>query len=156
MAEDNGNDRNYPPVGFHFSVSFEESVTKNDGDTRFQNISGLSVEMDTETYREGGENRFEHSLPVKTSYANVVLQRGLMKDSKLIKWCRDTFTSLRVKPADLDIALLNEQGNRLITWKLKHAWPVKWEVTEFDAEESALVIESIELSYRYFTIDEEE
>ena len=48
----------YPPVGFHFKVEF--IGIGNDNDTRFQSVSGLNVEYDTESFKEGGENRFEH------------------------------------------------------------------------------------------------
>lgn len=145
--------QNYPPVGFHFKVEFDDDVTEQENENSFQSVSGLNVEMDTETYAEGGENRFEHTLPVRSSYSNVVLQRGLLKDSELIDWCRDTFENMKVKPANLLIKLLDKEHNPLMTWKLTHAWPVKWEVSDFDAGESAVVVESIELSYQYFTVE---
>lgn len=145
--------QNYPPVGFHFTVDFDDEVTEQENENSFQSVSGLNVEMETESYVEGGENRFEHTLPLRSSYSNVVLQRGLLKDSELIEWCRDTFENMKVKPANLLISLLDKEHNPLVTWKLKHAWPVKWEVSDFDAGESALVVESIELSYQYFTVE---
>lgn len=143
----------YPPVGFHFSVSFDTTVTDNDGDARFQSVGGLNVELETETVKEGGENRFVHSLPVRTKYPNLVLKRGMLANSKLINWCIDSFNSLEIKPADLNVSLLNENHEPLKTWKLKHAWPVKWEVGDFNAEENKLVVETIELTYQYFTTE---
>lgn len=143
----------YPPVGFHFSVSFDATVTDNDGDARFQSVGGLNVELETETVKEGGENRFVHSLPVRTKYPNLVLKRGMLANSKLINWCIDSFNSLEIKPADLNVSLLNENHEPLKTWKLKHAWPVKWEVGDFNAEENKLVVETIELTYQYFTTE---
>ena len=49
----------YPPAGFHFKIEFV-GVSGADSDTeqRFQEVSGLSVEIETEELREGGENRF--------------------------------------------------------------------------------------------------
>jgi len=67
----------YPPVGFHFKVEFVG--IGNDNDVRFQSVSGLSVEFDTEAYEEGGENRFEHTLPVRTKYPDLSLKRGSAK-----------------------------------------------------------------------------
>ena len=55
----------YPPWGFYYQVKFGDSQNKND--VRFQTVSGLSVEYDMEEYKEGGENRFVHKLPVRTS-----------------------------------------------------------------------------------------
>ena len=62
MAESPGG--YYPPVGFHFKVEF--MGIGNDNDSRFQSVSGLTVEYETESFKEGGENRFEHKLPVRT------------------------------------------------------------------------------------------
>ena len=143
----------YPPVGFHFSISFDKSVTDEDGDARFQSVGGLNVELETEKVKEGGENRFEHTLPVRSKYPNLVLKRGMMNNSKLIDWCLNSFNSLEISPADLNVSLLNESHEPLKTWKIKHAWPVKWEVGDFNAEENKLVVETIELTYQFYTVE---
>lgn len=143
----------YPPVGFHFSVSFDKSVTDSDADVRFQSVSGLNIELETETLKEGGENRFQHVLPVRSKYPNLVLKRGMLTDSQLINWCLDTFNNMVVQPADMMVSLLNEEHEPLKTWKIKHAWPVKWEVSDFSAEDNKLVIETIELTYHFYTVE---
>jgi len=108
--------------------------------------------MDTEEIAEGGENRFKHKLPVRTRYPNLVLKRGLLVDSALMKWCRDAVENFDIRPADLVISLLNEDHEPLITWNVIHAWPVKWNITDFNAEESRIAIETIELTYHYFNV----
>ncbi len=142
----------YPPVGFHFSVSFHHGSIKDARDVRFQSVSGLNIEVETETLNEGGENRFVHTLPVRTKFNNLVLKRGMFTDSMLIKWCLDTFKTLEVEPADVIVSLLNEKHEPLKSWNIRHAWPVKWEVESFSAEDNKVVIESIELAYHYFTV----
>ena len=79
----------YPPWGFYYKVEF--SISKDTDDARFQSVSGLSVEYDYETFKEGGENRFEHKLPVRTKYADLVLKRGMLTDSSVIKWFLNAF-----------------------------------------------------------------
>lgn len=140
----------YPPVGFHFSVRFGISQTEND--IRFQSVGGLSVEYETETYKEGGENRFIHELPVRTQYAPLVLKRGLLVDSDVLNWCLDAFENRSFQPTDLQVNLLNEQHEPLKTWAVAWAWPKKWSVSDFNAEENSIVIETLELSYRYFKL----
>lgn len=147
----------YPPVSFHFKVEFgfkEElhGVSPNEGDIMFQSVSGLSTEMQTEMIKEGGENRFEHELPVRTRFPNLVLKRGLIKDSSLIKWCLNTFQNLEIRPVDLEVKLLNEKHEPLITWAVKQAWPKKWAVEDLSAMDSKVLIESLELRYQQFTI----
>jgi phage tail-like protein len=143
----------YPPVGFHFSVKFLN--IGNDNDVRFQSVGGLNVEFDTESFKEGGENRFEHKLPVSTKYPDLSLKRGLLTDSKLIEWFLGILQSRDFKnnkPAEIDIMLLNEQHQPLKTWHVYRAWPKKWSVSDFNAQENALVIETLDLSYSYFTL----
>jgi len=48
--------------------------------------------------------------------------------------------------------LLNEEHEPLMTWNVVHAYPLKWAMADFNAEESKLVIETIELAYNYFKI----
>jgi len=139
----------YPPVSFYFKVSFN-GIGNRSIDTHFQSVSGLSVEMQTETVAEGGENRFQHVLPVRTKYNDLVLKRGLFKNSDLIKWCLATFESTIIQPLTIDISMLNEEGDPLFTWHVLHAWPKKWSVSDLNAESSAIAIESLELHYRYF------
>lgn len=139
----------YPPVSFFFRVSFN-GLSMHAIDTQFQSVSGLAVEMQTETVAEGGENRFAHILPVRAKYNDLTLKRGLFKDSALIKWCLQTFETNIVVPVSLDVSMLNEEGDPLFSWNVVHAWPKKWSVSDLNAESSAIAIESLELHYRYF------
>ena len=138
----------YPPLGFHFKVEFANLS----GEYQFQSVSGLNVELETEQIAEGGENRFKHKLPVSTRYPNLVLKRGIKTDSALTKWCRDALENFDIKPTNITISLLNENHEPLMTWNVVHAYPLKWSVSEFNAEKSQLAIESIELAYNYFNI----
>lgn len=145
-------DQAYPPVGFHFRVVFT-GIGDADIDSRFQSVSGLSAEMETEIRKEGGENRFEHVLPLRAKYAPLVLKRGLIKNSKLLtEWCNNAFSALEMKPVDLVISLLNENHEPLVTWNVKSAWPRKWSLSDLNAEQNSLAIETFELQYQYFTI----
>ena len=140
----------YPPWGFFYKVEF--GISRDRNDVRFQTASGLSVEYDMEEYKEGGENRFTHKLPVRTKYADLVLKRGMVTDSAVIKWCLDAFRERVFVPTDVNVILMNEKAEPLRTWKVAHAIPKKWLVSDLNANENSLVIETIELTYRYFTI----
>ncbi len=73
-------------------------------------------------------------------------------ESKLIDWCRDAIENFEFKPIDLTITLLSEQHVPLMTWNVAHAYPVKWDIEEFNSMESKVVAETIELAYHHFTI----
>jgi phage tail-like protein len=140
----------YPPVGFYFKVDFP-GIGSGDKDARFQEVTGLTAEMATEELPVGGENRFVYRLPTRPRYPNVVLKRGMLNDSGLIGWFRDAIENFIFKPIDINVRLLNKENATLSTWKFMQAYPVKWVISDFKAQENAFVIESIELSYQYFS-----
>jgi len=147
-----GQEKYYPPVGFHFRVVFS-GIGQDDIDSRFQSVAGLNMELETESVKEGGENRYEHVLPVRSKFPVLVLKRGLVRDSELLtRWCNNAFQLLEIQPVDLIISLLNEEHEPLMTWNVRHAWPRKWSLSDLNAEQSGLAIETFELQYHFFTI----
>lgn len=147
----------YPPSGFHFKVEFIGVDGMNtDTEQRFQDVSGLSYEVETEPLREGGENRFEYKLPKRTKYPNLVLKRGLLKDSALLDWFKSavaTYFTVPVydfKPADITITLLDEAGDAVAIWNVVQAYPLKWSVSDLRSTENAVVVETLEFAYQYF------
>lgn len=141
----------YPPVSFHFKVEFT-GLGSQEIDVQFQSVAGLSVDIETEEFAEGGENRFKHKFPVRTKFPNLVLTRGLATNSELINWCQDAIEGFIFDPIDLTVKLLNEEHKPLVTWNVVHAYPVKWKVSDLNAEENKIAIETIELAYNYFTL----
>lgn len=140
----------YPPVGFHFKVEFVG--IGNDNDIRFQAVSGLTVEYDTESFKEGGENRFEHKLPVRSKYADLSLKRGMLTDSKVIEWCMKAFVNREFKPAQVNVLLLNEKHEAIKRWEVIDAWPKKWSVSDLNAQENSVVVETLDMAYKYFNV----
>jgi phage tail-like protein len=147
----------YPPGAFHFRVAFS-GVTGMDIDDqqRFQDVSGLSFEIETEAFREGGENRFEYKLPKRIKYPNLVLKRGMITNKVLIDWinsAKDFFWATpvpRFKPVDILVTLLDDAGEPVAVWNVVQAFPVKWSMSDLNAKENSVVIETIELAYQYF------
>ena len=144
----------YQTVGFHFAVSFHGlQANEKSLDARFQSVAGLDVQWDTETIKEGGENHFEHVLPLRRKYADLVLKRGLMnpKDSSVLtKWFKDAYDNYNIVPVELDVLLLNDNHDALMKWKIIHAWPKNWKIGELNAERGEVLIETLELNYNYF------
>lgn len=143
-------------VGFHFAVSIS-STDGEDIDARFQSVSGLDASIETENIKEGGENRFEHKLPVRRSYSDLVLKRGQLSikaASFLTRWCKMALESQWVQPLNIDIILLDEEHKPLMKWEVVHAWPKKWKFGELNAERSEVLVETIEFNYNFFNFVE--
>ncbi|QRR00613.1 phage tail protein [Dyadobacter sandarakinus] len=143
----------YPPVGFYFKVSIDGFP---EAEADFQEVAGLVMMLETLALREGGENRFTHQLPLRTSSDKLVLKRGFKVSSALHDWCSQAIGEFSFSPKDLDIFLLDPAlpdslHNPLVAWHVVHAYPVKWSVSPFNAMNNELVIESVELQYHYFT-----
>jgi phage tail-like protein len=136
------------PVAFHFKVEF--SPASADADNRFQEVTGLTAEVTVEEVREGGVNEYAHRLPTGAKYGNLVLKRGLIHDSELAAWCRRALEDFVFEPKDVSVALLDEEHDPLVTWSLTRAYPVKWSLSDFKAQDNALAVESLELAYQRF------
>ena len=139
----------YPLVGFHFKVEIS-GVGNSDNDTRFQEVSGLTAEIGTEELQVGGENRFSYRLPTRARFGNLVLKRGMLKDSELISWFSKAVHDFEFKPADVFVYLLNENHEVAASWIFTQAYPVKWVVSDLKAQENSVVVETIELCYQFF------
>jgi phage tail-like protein len=145
----------YQTVNFHFKVEF--TLNEEGIDVRFQSVSGLDVTLDTEQVKEGGENRFEHVLPVRRKCTPLILKRGLLKPSAsgLTRWLQRAFNDEEVEPVDIvTIKLLNEEHKPLMLWTINNVWPRSWKMGELNAETGAVLIETLELNYNRLILSE--
>ena len=144
----------YPAVGFHFLVTFEGLPNTTSQDISFQSVAGLDVQLDTETWKEGGQNHFTHALPGRSKFSSsLTLKRGLLrpKQSGITDWCLEAFQDLKITPLKLvTVALLDEEHNVLVKWDLAHVWPKSWKIGELNAERGEVLIETLELNYNRF------
>jgi phage tail-like protein len=145
----------YQTVNFHFMVGFDfEPGDKTD--IRFQSVSGLDSTINTEPIKEGGENRFEHVVPVRRKYGPLTLKRGLIKpaDSGLTRWLKMAFDDEVIRPLKtVNIHLLNEDHDTLMHWTISNVWPVSWKLGDLNAEQGAVLIETLELNYNTLLFD---
>lgn len=142
----------YPPVSFHFKVEVL-GLPPNDHDARFTEVGGLSVEIGTEEIAEGGENRFIQKFPTRTKYSELVLKRGLLLNSEIFNWIKQCVEDLKITLKNLDVKLLNEKHEPLLTWHVYNAYPTKWSVSDLNANSNTVVIESLQIFYQYFRLD---
>ena len=140
----------YPLVSFYFSV-----YVKGMGgvDSAFMEASGFDAEREIQEVVEGGENRFVHRLPTRMKHGNLVLKRGFVGSATpLFDWCKATLESdvgQRLRPHDIKVSLLDMDGHPMVAWDFVRAWPVKMSVSNFNAKESEVAVETLEFSYAY-------
>ncbi len=144
-----------PPPAFSFTVTVAgsgASLQQSSGaDASFQEVSGLEAKFETETVREGGENRYVLTLPVSTKSPNLVLKRGyLTKASFLSEWTAQTVGSTLNAPIltqTLVVMLIGADRVPLVAWNFDRAWPVRWVTGPFDALKNEVLTEVLEFAY---------
>jgi len=141
----------YQPSAFYFKVAF--AATAGMADTSFQEVSGIGSEIETEPYSEGGENRYVHQLPKSVKHPKLVLKRGIAKmTSPLVVWCRTVFEgdfAAPIVPMPMMVYLMDENKVPIRAWSFANAFPVNWEVENFNSTKNEVAIEKIELNYNY-------
>lgn len=135
-----------PPVAFYFNVTFQGNINIS-----FQEVSGLQVELETETIKEGGVNNFSHLLPTRRKHGNLVLKRSLLPLSHTLanamKAIMEDDGSGHISLMEINIALWDPSQNPIAGWMIHNAYPVKWEISTLGGQKNELVIETMEFAY---------
>jgi phage tail-like protein len=132
--------RQDPLRGFRFLLEID-GITSG----AFTRVKGLSREVKHESYREGGVNEYEHKLLTSVSYPVVVLERGLALDD-LWTWALAASDG-EVERKTLRLRLQDEANEKVWAWQIEHALPVRWAVSDLDAQTSPVVMETLELAH---------
>ena len=136
--------------GFLFTVDDEQIGL-------FAEVSGLEVNIEVASYREGGENGFVHQLPGHMTWPHIVLRRGVCNSDALFDWVNKTagtgFTSNgnKVQRSTGAISAIDTEGNVLRSWNLEGVIAVKWSGPRFAVSSSEPLTEEIELAHHGFT-----
>lgn len=137
-----------PPVSFYFNVKF--SGTMRIDDMSFFEVSGLTVELETQEIDMGGGNK--RLLPVRQKHGNLICKRPLrlLSSSELSKWVDRTMrggVDESIVTCDITVQLLDATGDPNCAWNVKGAYPVKWDVAGFDSKKNDIALETIEFAY---------
>jgi phage tail-like protein len=130
-----------PLLTFRFHVEIDGMLFAG-----FSEVSGLSVEVETEDYEEGGLNEYVHKLPKRTKYQNIVLKQGLTYSSQMWDWHQDVVNG-KIAAKSGRIVLMDHQGFPMWYWNIENAYPVKWTGTDFKADSTEVFIETLELAH---------
>jgi phage tail-like protein len=111
----------------------------------FMEVSGLSAEIETMTYNEGGRNDAVHKLPTRMKHPNLVLKRGVTAVKDLQEWALESFMGPDRK--EITLTMYNEQLEKIRVWSFKNAYPVKWTGPSFNASQNTAATEVIEIAH---------
>ncbi|WP_445633101.1 Phage tail protein [Nostoc sp. DSM 114161] len=146
-AEDIKN--NYPIPVFYYRVTID-----GDDSHAFSEVSGLSIEYETITYRDGMSYKdgAKH-MPGLSTPVSLSLKKGIVrKDSYLFNWIT-TVKLNTVAKRDIRIDLLDETGTAVVSWTAINAFPKKLDAPSFNATSNEVAIESLDLMANDLKID---
>lgn len=116
----------------------------------FAEVSGLSMELQTVEYQEGGVDDHVHQLPGQAAHANLVLQRGLTRETALFEWVQ-TVMSGTLDRRSVVLKLRRTHGGETVWgWEFTNAYPTKWSGPDLTSGGGGMAIETVELAYDRF------
>ena len=132
----------WPLVKFAFQVKW------GDAEIIFQEVTGLSAEVQVIEYRGGSSKEFSTvKMPGIKKYGNVTLKKGMFKGDTTLY---DKFMLSKMNTnerATILIALLDESQAVAMSWTLANAFAVKITVSDMKSDGNEVAIESIELAH---------
>jgi phage tail-like protein len=138
-----------PPLGFRFGVLFLAlGILPNPIDILFQKVSGLGASVETIALEEGGQNIYVQQLPKRIQHEHLVLERGMAVGSPLVIEFNVAMSLFTFKPSNVLVTLLDNTRIPIASWLCLKAYPVKWNVSDLDANSNTVVIEYMELAYQ--------
>jgi phage tail-like protein len=111
----------------------------------FKGMSGMTSETEIIEFKQGND-RVVRKKPGRTTYANIVLERGYTATDDLWKWRKNIEDGVIDRRAGT-ITVTDNDGETIVAqFNFYEAWPCKWHVPEVDSEQSGMAIEKIELA----------
>lgn len=145
----------YPLPAYNYRVEIAgESVS-------FSEVSGLTVKLDTTTYKESpaggsGVGPSVMHMPAQLSPATISLKKGLIRTKSvaaLYKWIASA-TINQVEKKDVYVRLCDEEGKAVISWKAVNAFPTQLDAPSFSASSNDAAIESMTLMADRILVEE--
>ncbi|MGH2706301.1 MAG: phage tail protein [Actinomycetota bacterium] len=141
----------YPATSVHFQVSIDGADIGT-----FTSCEGLELQLEVDTWTEGGHNEFVHQLPRRIKYSNIRLTRPVGADSyKIQQWFDKLSSGLKPTSARI-VALTHRSGEELaplVAWTLSEVIPIRWQGPSFTVESAKVASETLELAHHGFKFE---
>jgi len=119
----------------------------------FSECSGLEPTVEIMDYREGGLNTYVHRFATRALYSNLTLKHGVIYlYDDLWTWHYNWVQGIGTRKDGL-LVLLNESRSPAKIWKFKSGIPTKWVGPAFNASQSNVAIESLEIAHEGLVLE---
>ncbi len=143
----------------------------------FSECSGIDVQIDKDTYFEGGVNNQQRIFLKQAKFGDITLKRGMTDDTTFWAWLNSTLQDSEVASSssssssssmmdravsaasdhflgcpsperrNIGIMLFSQGGTVMQGFYLLGAIPVGWKTPSFQADSSSVAIEELTLAY---------
>lgn len=145
----------YPLPVYNYKVEIDGEAIA------FSEVSGLSIQFETTTYKESptengkvGPNVFH--MPAQGTPTTLSLKKGIVRGGSiaaLYSWISSKSIN-QIRKKDIYVRLMDETGAAVISWKVINAFPTKLDAPTFDANSNDVAVESMELMADLVTVEE--
>jgi phage tail-like protein len=110
----------------------------------FKSVSGMDSETEVIEFKQGND-MVVRKKPGRTTYANIVLERGYTATDDLWQW-RKNIEDGKIDRRSGSIIVLDQDGHTEVgRYNFYEAWPCKWYVPDMNSDSSAMAIEKVEI-----------
>jgi phage tail-like protein len=136
----------YPYTKYRFKVEIKEI-----GEIGFSEVSGLDASVSVHEYREGSDAAPTASkVPGIRKYSNITFKWGLTNSMDVYEWIHPSLDK-DITRSGITVTLLNEDAEEVAIWEMINAWPVKYTAPDFNALNSDIAIEQLEVAHEGLT-----
>lgn len=131
---------------YHFLLEIQGVVA----DTKvvvggFKSVSGMDSETEIVQFKQGND-MVVRKKPGRTTYANIVLERGFTATDDLWQW-RKNIEDGKIDRRSGSIIILDQDGTTEVArYNFYEGWPCKWYVPDMNSDSSAMAIEKLEIA----------
>jgi phage tail-like protein len=113
----------------------------------FTDCTGLSVNVQVITYREGGNSQTTYKLPGPVTYGDITLKYGLTETDDVWRWFMAAVDG-RLDRRNVSIVLIDNDGvTERMRWNLFNAWLAQWTGTVLSATAQTIAVEQVKLVF---------
>ena len=111
----------------------------------FKTMSGMDSETEVIEFKQGND-KVVRKKPGRTTYSNIVLERGFTATDDLWLWRKNIEDGVIDRRSGTITMLDQDLATIVAQYNFYEGWPCKWHVPELDSDKSAMAIERIEIS----------
>ncbi|MDD4802450.1 MAG: phage tail protein [Syntrophomonas sp.] len=139
-------DRVDPYRSYRFSVEID-GITE----AYFTEVTGIEVSYDVIEFRSGDLSGNAWKMPGLVNNPIITLKQGVTDNMEIYEWIKgEPGMAGAIERKDVTIKAIDESSAELAVWTLYDAWPSRYVVSDFNASESKVLIETLEIAYEGF------